>query len=139
MMPATRKGSGTRETNAEAFRIDRASRVEHPNLSKNNGPSLGIVRALCKDPSDLISSHLFSQSGKCLKRARFTALLSGREPTTTITGALHSFWTFQGSIRLNPPKVTPDSNTGMWWDPVSRSLAVLVPSSPSTVIQSVLK
>src|SRR5712692_2461459 len=134
-MPATRNGSGMRETNADAFRIDWASRVEHPNLSKNNGPSLDAVRTLCKEPSDLISPHLSSQSGKCLNSARFTALLSGREPTTTTTGALHSFWTFQGSIRLNPPKVTPDSSTGMLWDPLRRNSAFRVASSPSTVIQ----
>src|SRR6267143_3609100 len=112
-MPATLNGSGTRETNAEPFKIRAASCVEHPNRSKNTGPSLAIVRTLCKGPSDLMSSHLFSQSGKCLNRARFTALLFGRDPTTTTTGALLDFWTFQGSIRLNPPNVTPDNNTGL--------------------------
>src|SRR2546426_12136856 len=97
-----------------------------------------MVRTLCKGPSDMIRSHLFFQSGKCLDRARFTALLSGREPTTTITGALHDFWIFEGSMRLNPPKVTPDNNTGLWREPLSKNSAILVASSPSTVIQSAL-
>src|SRR5690348_2570845 len=137
-IPATRNGSGTRETNAKLFNINPASRVEQPNRSKNIGPSPAIVRILCRGPSDLIRSHLCLQSGKCLDRARFTALLSGLDPITTITGALHNFWILHGSMRLNPPNVTPDNKTGTFVDLSIRRAALPVASSPSTVIQSVL-
>src|SRR5712664_3275327 len=121
-----------RETNAQLFKITAASRVEQPNRSKNTGPSPAIVWTLCKGPSDLIRFHLCFQSGKCLDRARFTDLLSGREPTTTITGPLHNFWSFHGSMRLNPPNVTPDNKTGILVELPRRSSAFLVASNPST-------
>jgi hypothetical protein len=57
---------------------------------------------------------------------------------TTITDALHIFWIFHGSIRLNPPKVTPDNKIGTFTEPLRRCSAFPVASSPSTVIQSVL-
>jgi hypothetical protein len=137
-MPATLNGSGIRETTAQPFRIEPASRVEHPNCSKNSGPSPDIVRTLRKGLSDLMRSHRSFQSGKCLDRARFTALLSGLDPMTTTTGTLHLFWIFHGSMRLNPPKVTPDNKIGSCVERPRRSSAFLVASSPSTVIQVVL-
>src|SRR5205809_8122504 len=56
--------------------------------------------------------HLLLQSGKCLTRARFTALLSGRDPITTIVGVLNFLSNTLGLITLNPPNVAPASRIG---------------------------
>ena len=84
--------------------------------------------------------HLLLQSGKCLTRARFTALLSGRDPITTIVGVLNFLSNILGLITLNPPNVAPASRIG---DSRARSeLSILdatpVASNPSTPIHAVL-
>src|SRR5437870_10643852 len=84
--------------------------------------------------------HLLLQSGKCLTRARFTALLSGRDPITTIVGILNFLSNVLGLIILNPPNVAPASRIG---DSRARSeLSILdatpVASNPSTPIHAVL-
>jgi hypothetical protein len=84
--------------------------------------------------------HLLLQSGKCFTRARFTALLLGREPVTTIVGVLNFLCSTLGLIMLNPANVAPASRIGK-----SCGLSELiifdvaaVASSPSTVIQAAL-
>src|SRR2546422_122872 len=84
--------------------------------------------------------HLLLQSGKCLTRARFTALLSGRDPITMIVGVLNFLSNILGLITLNPPNVAPASRIG---DSRARSeLSMLdatpVASNPSTPIHAVL-
>lgn len=88
MRPATRNGSGIRETKAQVVKSDSASRVEQPNLSKNTGLSPETVLIFRKGPKDLIRSHLCLQSEKCVDRALLTELLFGRDPMTTIVGDL---------------------------------------------------
>src|SRR5438445_8827244 len=84
--------------------------------------------------------HLLLQSGKCLTRARFTALLSGRDPITMIVGVLNFLSNIIVLITLNPPNVAPASRIG---DSRARSeLSMLdatpVASNPSTPIHAVL-
>jgi hypothetical protein len=84
--------------------------------------------------------HLLLQSGKCLTRARFTALLSGRDPITTIVGVLNFLSNTLGLIILKPPNVAPASRIGDCRARSELSIldAALVASNPSTPIHAVL-
>src|SRR6266566_6269556 len=84
--------------------------------------------------------HLSLQSGKCLTRARFTVLLFGQDPTTTIVGTLNFLCSLRGSIRLKPPNVTPASRIGQFEkEKASNNFSARsVPSIPSTPIHPAL-
>src|SRR2546422_10663975 len=76
--------------------------------------------------------HLLLQSGKCLTRARFTALLSGRDPITTIVGVLNFLSNTLGLITLKPPKVAPASRIG---DSRARSELSILDATPVASIR----
>src|SRR6267143_4073446 len=104
------------------------------------GPSFRKARTWRSGPSDDRIRDLLFQSGKCLIRARFTALLLGRDPITTIVGVLNFLCNTLGLMMLKPANVAPASRIG---ESRSRSElsdldATLVASNPSTVIRATL-
>src|SRR6267143_6112793 len=104
------------------------------------GPSFRKARTWRSGLSDDRIRHLLFQSGKCLIRARFTALLLGRDPITTSAGVLNFLCNTPGLMMLKPPNVAPASRIGESrnWSELSNLDATDVASNPSTLIQAAL-